>query len=103
MKGRFTNIITSQRNFKNPYACHNMALQLGIVEHMSLLHDLRFPENQNYESMRKVQNQNWAEQRLQRGVEYAKEGKMSEAIRCYGDAIELVPTFAEAYTAKGAA
>ena len=80
-----------------------MALQLGIVEHMSLRHDLRFPENQNYESMRKVQNQNWAEQRLQRGVEYAKEGKISEAIRCYGDAIELVPTFAEAYTAKGAA
>ena len=50
-----------------------------------------------------MQNQKWAEQRLLRGVEYAKEGKFAEAVRCYSEAIDLVPKYAEAYTARGAA
>ena len=65
--------------------------------------DLLVPKNQHYETMRAIQNQKWAEQRLLRGVEYAKEGKYNEALRCYAEAIELVPKYAEAYTARGAA
>ena len=99
----YNDILKADRNYTNPYACTNMVSQIGIAQHTSFLHDLSFPDSQNYESMRRVQNQRWAEQRLQRGVEFAKEGKLNEAIRCYSEAIELVPTYADAFTARGAA
>ena len=80
-----------------------MVLLCDIAEYSSLCCDLSVPEDQHYETMRAIQNQKWAEQRLLRGVEFAKEGKYNEALRCYSEAIELVPKYAEAYTARGAA
>ena len=100
---RYNELISEDKNFKNPYACHNMVLLCDIAEYSSLCCDLLVPKNQHYETMRAIQNQKWAEQRLLRGVEYAKEGKYKEALRCYAEAIELVPKYAEAYTARGAA
>lgn len=90
-------------NYGNPYAVHNMVLSYDINEYTSLAVDLSFPESQGYEAMRRLQNQEWAEQRLERGIGFAKEGKFNEALRCYNEAIELVPKFADAYTARGAA
>ena len=87
----------------NPYAIHNMLLSYDINEYSSMLVDLSFPEEESYDKMRACQNKKWAEERLTKGVFYAKEGKFNDAIRCYSDAIELVPTYPEAYTARGAA
>ena len=100
---RFNELLATNRLYKNPYACHNMVLLYDINEYSSLCCDFSFPPEQNYERIRAVQNQKWAEQRLLRGVEYAKEGKFAEAVRCYSEAIDLVPKYAEAYTARGAA
>ncbi|KAK8802242.1 hypothetical protein WA588_005215 [Blastocystis sp. NMH] len=99
----FNELLATNRLYKNPYACHNMVLLYDINEYSSLCCDFSFPPEQNYERIRAVQNQKWAEQRLLRGVEYAKEGKFAEAVRCYSEAIDLVPKYAEAYTARGAA
>jgi tetratricopeptide (TPR) repeat protein len=93
----------NDRNYSNPYGVHNMVLSYDINEHTSLLHDLSFPESESYEKIRFSQNKIWAEQRLLRGVEYAKEGKFKEALKYYGESVELVPDYAEAYTARGAA
>lgn len=100
---RYNEYLSQDRNYTNPYAVHNMVLSYDINEYASLAFDLSFPESQGYEAMRRAQNQEWAEQRLERGVGFAKEGKFNEALRCYTEAIELVPTFADAYTARGAA
>jgi len=35
-----------------------------------------------------------------KGIEYSKEGKYEEAIRCYDKALELDPNFEEALKAK---
>ena len=80
-----------------------MVLSYDIYEYASLAVDLSFAPEESYDVIRGVQNQKWAEQRLSRGVSLAGEGKLTEAIRCYDDAIELVPRYAEAYTARGAA
>lgn len=93
----------NDRNYKNPYAVHNMVLAYHLNEYSSMLLDLTYPPEQSYENMRSVQNRKWGEQRLERGIEYAKEGKYVDAIHCYNEAIELVPKYAEAYTARGAA
>ena len=100
---RYNEYLGHDRNYTNPYAVHNMVLSCDIDEYASLAFDLSFPESQGYETMRRAQNQEWAEQRLERGVGFAKEGKLNEALRCYTEAIELVPSFADAYTARGAA
>ena len=95
--------LMNDRNYKNPYAVHNMVLAYHLNEYSSMLVDLAYPPEQSYENMRSVQNRKWGEQRLERGIEYAKEGKYVDAIHCYNEAIELVPKYAEAYTARGAA
>lgn len=80
-----------------------MVTSYDINEYSSMLVDLSFPEEQSYINMRSFQNKKWAEERLNKGVYYTKEGKYNDAIRCCSEAIELVPTFPEAYTARGAA
>ena len=66
-----------------------------------MLIDLSFPENQSYIKMREYQNKKWADERLNKGAFYLKEGKLNDAIRCCSDAIDLIPTLAEAYTLRG--
>lgn len=95
--------LIEDRLFVNPYAVHNMILSYDINEYSSMLVDLSYPEEQSYLNMRTYQNQMWAEERLQKGVYYTKEGKYNDAVRCCSAAIDLVPKYAEAYTARGAA
>lgn len=80
-----------------------MVLTYHLNEYASMLQDLSYPAEEGYQHMRSIQNRKWGEQRLERGVEHAREGRYQEAIHCYNEAIELVPKFAEAYTARGAA
>lgn len=96
-------MLISDRVFLNPYAVHNMVVSYDINEYSSMLVDLSFPEDQLYSYMRDNQNHLWAEERIQKGVLYTKEGKYSDAVRCFSDAIDLCPSYAEAYTARGAA
>lgn len=100
---RYNELLISDRVFINPYAVHNMVTSYDINEYSSLLLDLSFPEDQSYQSMRAFQNQKWAEERLKRGKYYSNEGKLNDAIRCFCEAIELVPTYPEAYIERGAA
>lgn len=100
---RYNELLINDRVYINPYAVHNMVTSYDINEYSSMLLDLSFPEDQSYQSMREFQNQKWAEERLNRGKYYSNEGKLNEAIRCYSEAIELVPTYPEAYTERGAA
>ena len=56
-----------------------------------------------YEEMRADQNRAWAQDSVKRGVAYAKDGKLSQAISAYDHALELDRTSADAYVARGAA
>ena len=56
----------------------------------------------SYLDLRRVQNTEWATDRLREGVRFAKEGKATKAEECYKEGIDLVPTHAPLFVAYGA-
>ena len=56
----------------------------------------------SYLDLRRIQNTEWATDRLREGVRLAKEGKAAKAEECYKEGIDLVPTHAELFVAYGA-
>ena len=41
--------------------------------------------------------------RVQAGIQHAKENNYTKAINCYNEALNLIPNYADAFTARGAA
>ena len=56
----------------------------------------------SYLDLRRIQNTEWATDRLREGVRLAKEGKAAKAEECYKEGIDLVPTHAQLFVAYGA-
>jgi tetratricopeptide (TPR) repeat protein len=55
-----------------------------------------------YLDLRKIQNEQWATERLKEGIRLAKENKLEKAEACYKEGIDLAPTHAELFVAYGA-
>lgn len=56
----------------------------------------------SYLDLRRIQNTEWATDRLREGVRLAKEGNAAKAEECYKEGIDLVPTHAQLFVAYGA-
>lgn len=56
----------------------------------------------DYLELRRIQNKEWATDRLREGIRLAKEHKSAQAEECYKQGLDLVPTHAELFVAYGA-
>lgn len=56
----------------------------------------------NYLELRRIQNNEWATDRLKEGIRLATEGKSAKAEECYKEGLDLAPTHAELFVAYGA-
>mmetsp|Transcript_20044 Transcript_20044/g.27752 ORF Transcript_20044/g.27752 Transcript_20044/m.27752 type:complete len:252 (-) Transcript_20044:80-835(-) len=85
-----------------------MASQLGVREACSMT---RCPwaaseeeELKDYsELLRKEVKRAWAQETTRQGINLAKVGKYTEALKCYSQALELDPLHRDTYVARGAA
>jgi tetratricopeptide (TPR) repeat protein len=55
-----------------------------------------------YLELRRIQNNEWATDRLKQGIRLAKEGNSVKAEACYKEGLDLVPTHAALFVAYGA-
>lgn len=56
----------------------------------------------SYLDLRRIQNTQWATERLKEGIQLQKENSLIKAEACYKEGIALVPTHAELFVAYGA-
>lgn len=56
-----------------------------------------------YRSLRRQQNQAWAQSSVNKGMEFVSQGHIKQAMQCYQHALEVEPLFCRAYIAQGAA
>ena len=56
-----------------------------------------------YRSLRRQQNQAWAQSSVNKGMEFVSKGHIKQALQCYQHALEVEPLFCRAYIAQGAA
>eukprot|EP00617_Octactis_speculum_P010394 CAMPEP_0185796954 /NCGR_PEP_ID=MMETSP1174-20130828/161356_1 /TAXON_ID=35687 /ORGANISM="Dictyocha speculum, Strain CCMP1381" /LENGTH=291 /DNA_ID=CAMNT_0028492349 /DNA_START=1019 /DNA_END=1891 /DNA_ORIENTATION=+ len=55
-----------------------------------------------YDTLRDAQNQRWADGRVKRGVQHAKEGRPDDALKAYEQALGMWPKHVDALVARGA-
>jgi hypothetical protein len=55
----------------------------------------------SYLDLRRIQNTQWATERLKEGIRLQKENQLTKAETCYKEGIDLVPTHAELFVAYG--
>lgn len=88
--------------FLNPGGIAAMLQAYRVGGVLSSLHLLEHESAEGYREVRRRQNRLWCTERVARGVEHARAGRAKEALRAYDRAVELDPTFADAYVARGA-
>ena len=92
--------------FCNPESVSIMINAYDIDDKGSLLSASKNRSSESYMDLRTTQNKNWASDSVKRGIVFSKAGDSENLIlacKCYAHALEIDPTFVDAYIARGAA
>eukprot|EP00698_Gefionella_okellyi_P021580 TRINITY_DN7028_c0_g1_i3.p1 TRINITY_DN7028_c0_g1~~TRINITY_DN7028_c0_g1_i3.p1 ORF type:complete len:440 (-),score=69.35 TRINITY_DN7028_c0_g1_i3:75-1394(-) len=90
-------------NYANPYAVQNMARSLGINMRGTMLPITQYARDDRYDRLTEGQSRTWAADCVRKGTAYAKANKVSAAMECYEQALDLDPRQKDAFVARGAA
>jgi len=88
--------------FKNPLSVELMADSFDLVDFQSFLESKEINTHDYYDYIKEEQNRNWAIQMIKEGITLSKQGKDSQALECYNQAIEVDPNNVDAFVALGA-
>ena len=106
----FVSVLGRDPDFRSPYSYAAMRDAYGVMDGWSVVEggNLRTPEHEArsrafVDEVKAVVRASWAEESVRRGVDFAKRGDYTTAIKCYEQALELDPRNAVAFVAKGAA
>ena len=106
----FVSVLGRDDDFHSPYSYAAMRDAYGVMDGWSVVEggNLRTPDHEArsrafVDEVKAVVRASWAEESVRRGVDFAKRGDYTTAIKCYEQALELDPRNAVAFVAKGAA
>ena len=106
----FVSVLGRDPDFRSPYSYAAMRDAYGVMDGWSVVEggNLRTPDHEArsrafVDEVKAVVRASWAEESVRRGVDFAKRGDYTTAIKCYEHALELDPRNAVAFVAKGAA
>jgi len=99
----FLVFLHEQPLFKNPEGMNKLLECYGINQHGSLNRKINLDPQCHYKSLRHLQNLQWAKESVVKGIQLAKLGSFSNAMKCYKHALDIEPNFTQAYVARGAA
>ncbi len=106
----FVSVLGRDPDFHSPYSYAAMRDAYGVMDGWSVVEggNLRTPDHEArsrafVDEVKAVVRASWAEESVRRGVDFAKRGDYTTAIKCYEQALELDPRNAVAFVAKGAA
>ena len=106
----FVSVLGRDPDFRSPYSYAAMRDAYGVMDGWSVVEggNLRTPDHEArsrafVDEVKAVVRASWAEESVRRGVDFAKRGDYTTAIKCYEQALELDPRNAVAFVAKGAA
>jgi len=94
----------SHVKFTNPCAVDHMLRYYGLSVHdtVSFVPKKEIYSMEYYDSIRKEQTKQLAEQILKEGIAHAKQDRHAQAIECYQRALLADPTNSDTYVARGA-
>ncbi|KAL3846522.1 hypothetical protein ACJMK2_017502 [Sinanodonta woodiana] len=101
----FDELLHSIIGFNNGNSVPTLLGTLQQKEEISLmrgLHELKIPEKEFSENIRKIQSQKWAHQSVASGIKYFKAGKHMEAMQELNRALQIDTNNVEALVARGA-
>jgi tetratricopeptide (TPR) repeat protein len=100
---QFNDTLLRKQSFHNPHQLDADVLKYNVWEPGSMVTDMFYEEEEFYDQIRKEQDIEWAQERVKRGVRYAKSRQFAEAIKAYDQALSLDNKHVDAYVARGAA
>eukprot|EP00474_Spongospora_subterranea_P001055 CRZ01513.1 hypothetical protein [Spongospora subterranea] len=89
--------------FQNPHGMVIMSKAFNVTEHGSLLSSHPCEAGDLHYNLRAAQNIDWALKGVARGIEFARQNRFSDAVRCYSHALNVEPQCVDALVSRGIA